>query len=193
MSLLLRLTTPNLPPRSSKSADIVARANRASRLSVNSAFERECVELFSGFLNVWGMPKSVGSIYGLLFSSPVPLCSSDIVEKLGASKGSISQGLAFLRQRGAIRAVELPGDRREFFEPELGLRRLANGLIKKEIQPLMNKTRAAVDLMKRHASVADGGQSRFQNERIRQLEAWHRQLGRILPLFQTMLSISSKC
>lgn len=156
-------------------------------------FEQECVTLFSGFLHVLGVPRSVGAIYGLLYASPALLCFPAIVEKLGVSKGSVSQGLAFLRQTGAVHVVEVPGDRRAFFEPELGLRRLASGLIKEEIQPLIKETRVAVDRMKRHASVADGGQSRFQNERIRQLEAWHRQLGRILPVFQTMLSISSKC
>lgn len=152
-------------------------------------FEQECVALFSRFLHVLGVPNSVGAIYGLLYASPAPLCFTDIVEKLGVSKGSVSQGLAFLRQSGAVKIIEIDGDRREFFEPELGLRRLASGLIKEKIQPLAKETKSAVARLKQHADTVRGGQNEFQMERIKQLETWHRQLGRVLPVVQTILKI----
>jgi DNA-binding transcriptional regulator GbsR (MarR family) len=155
----------------------------------NSAFEEECVNLFTGFLRVLGMPHSIGAIYGLLFASPEPLCFTDIVGKLGMSKGSVSQGLAFLRQGGAVKVVEIAGDRREFFEPELGLRRLASGLINEKIQPLAKGTKGSVARLKRHAETTRGGQNKFQMERIKRLETWHRQLGQVLPLVQTILRI----
>lgn len=157
--------------------------------SADPAFERECAALFVEFLRVLGVPNSVGAIYGVLYASPVPLCFAEIVEKLGASKGSVSQGLTFLRQSGAVKVVEITGDRREFFEPELGLRRLASGLIKEKIQPLAQETKSAVTRLRRHAKAARGGQSEFQLDRIRQLETWHRQLGRVLPVVQTILKI----
>lgn len=155
-----------------------------------SAFERECVTLFTDFLHGLGVPNSIGAIYGLLFASPAPLCFADIVQRLGVSKGSVSQGLAYLRQSGAVKIVEINGDRREFFEPELGLRRLASGLIQEKIQPLAKQTKVAVSRLKQHADDArtDGG--KFQMQRIKQLEIWYRQLGRVLPLLQTILKLS---
>lgn len=135
------------------------------------------------------MPNSVGAIYGLLFASSEALCFADIVARLGMSKGSVSQGLAFLRHSGAVKLVEVPGERREFFEPELGLRRLASGLINKKIQPLAKEAKAAVARLKQHADNAQGAQSEFQLDRIKQLETWHRQLGRVLPVVQTILKI----
>lgn len=157
--------------------------------SRDPVFERECAALFSDFLHVLGVPNSVGAIYGILFASPEPLCFADIVERLGASKGSVSQGLAFLRQSGAVKAVEIVGDRREFFAPELGLRRLASGLIREKIQPLTSQTKEAVSRLKRHAEVARGDGNKFQMQRIRQLETWRSQLGRVLPVIQTILKI----
>ena len=154
-------------------------------------FERECVALFSEFLRALGVPNSIGAIYGLLFASSGPLCFSDIVERLGASKGSVSQGLTFLRQSGAVKRVEVEGDRREFFEPELGLRRLASGLIKEKIQPLARQSKVAVTRLREHAETVQSGQNEFQAERIKQLETWHRQLGRVLPVVQTILKIPS--
>lgn len=160
--------------------------------SRDSAFEQECITLFSGFLHVLGVPYSIGAIYGLLFASPEPLCFADIVQRLEMSKGSVSQGLAFLRQSGAVRLVEIDGDRREFFEPELGLRRLASGLIKEKIQPLATETKEAVRRLRRHAGTARGDKNVFQMERIRQLETWQRQLGRVLPVVQAVLGVTSK-
>lgn len=147
------------------------------------------MELFSAFLQALGVPKSVGQIYGLLFASPEPLCFAQIVERLEASKGSVSQGLAFLRQCGAVKPVEVDGDRREFFEPELGLRRLASGLIEEQVRPLATNTRGAVIRLKRNAESDHGAQRDFQLDRIRQLETWHRQLGQILPVVQTILKL----
>jgi DNA-binding transcriptional regulator GbsR (MarR family) len=152
-------------------------------------FERECVSLFSEFLHVLGVPKSIGAIYGLLYAVPQPLCFADIVERLEMSKGSVSQGLTFLRQSGAVKVLEVSGDRREFFEPELGLRRLASGLIQEKIQPLAKETQGAVARMKSHAKTSHGRQNEFRMERIKQLETWRRQLGRVLPVVQTILKI----
>lgn len=152
-------------------------------------FERECIALFSEFLHVLGVPKSIGAIYGLLYAVPEPLCFTDVVERLEMSKGSVSQGLAFLRQSGAVKVVEVNGDRREFFEPELALRRLATALIKEKVQPLSKEAKEAVARLRRHAETTRGGRNEFQLDRIRQLEAWRRQIGRVLPLVQTILKI----
>ena len=73
----------------------------------NSAdFQIECATFFAEVIQIFGVPKSVGQIYGLLYASPVPLSFSDIVERLGISKGSASQGLQFLRSLGAIKVAE---------------------------------------------------------------------------------------
>lgn len=145
------------------------------------------MNLFSSFLHVVGVPHSIGAIYGLLFASPEPLCFADIVARLEMSKGSVSQGLAFLRQTNAVIVVEITGDRREHFQPELGLRRLASGLIRDKLHPLARETKDAVARLKRHANDTRNGQHEFQMERIRQLETWHKQLGRVLPVVQTIL------
>lgn len=162
--------------------------NRSDKVPV-SKFEQECIALFSTFLHALGIPNSVGAIYGLLFASYEPICFSEIVAKLDFSKGSVSQGLAFLRQCGAVKVVAIAGDRREFFVPELGLRRLAIGLIKEKIQPLTEDTHGGMIRLKRHTEHAGGRQREFQMARIRQLETWRRQLGRVLPAAQSILRI----
>jgi DNA-binding transcriptional ArsR family regulator len=65
------------------------------------------VAFFSEVVQVFGVPKSVVQIYGLLYATPDPLSFSDIVERLDISKGSASQGLQFLRSLGAVNVAEV--------------------------------------------------------------------------------------
>ncbi len=76
-----------------------ATALHPSETGLTAGFEGECVELFSGFLHVLGLPKSVGAIYGLLFASPEPLCFADIVARLDMSKGSVRLGTGLLASK----------------------------------------------------------------------------------------------
>lgn len=101
----------------------------------------------------------------------------------------MSQGLAFLRQSGAVKLVALPDDRREFFEPELGLRRLASGLIREKIEPLVRGGRSSLTGLKDCLASASPAQGKFQMARIRQLETWHRQLRLVIPAVQAVLAL----
>lgn len=168
---------------------IATHVDSASSLVV---FERECIALFSDYLYVLGIPKSIGAIYGLLFASPEPLCFAQIVGRLGISKGSVSQGLAFLRQSGAVKEIQISNDRREFFEPELGLRRLASGLIREKIEPLARDGRTSLTRLRKTLAATSPAQNKFQLARIRQLETWHRQLRLVIPAVQAVLALSRK-
>lgn len=83
-----------------------------------SPFASECISFFAETVQIFGVPKSVGQIYGLLYASPEPLSFSDIVVQLEISKGSASQGLQLLRSLGAIRVAAAR------FAPGIGDRRL---------------------------------------------------------------------
>jgi HTH-type transcriptional regulator, glycine betaine synthesis regulator len=97
--------------------------------------EQEIIAIFVKMAQTLGAPRSLGEIYGLLFATPGPLAFQDIHDRLGLSKGSISQGLRFLRTVGAIQAVPGEGDRREYFEPVVELRALVGGFLKERINP----------------------------------------------------------
>ena len=152
-------------------------------------------------VQVFGVPKSVGQIYGLLYASPEPLSFSDIVERLDISKGSASQGLQLLRSLGAVN-VAVRSDEREHshlhshsggeasrriaYEPELSLRRLVSGVMQERISPLAV---AGTDRLRRLRELAQlgGGTSDFNLDRVRQLEAWRRRLKTVLPVLSMLL------
>ena len=64
-----------------------------------------------------GFPRMSGRILGwLLISDPPQQSTSDLVEVLQASKGSISTMTRLLIQIGLIERVGLPGERRDYFQ-----------------------------------------------------------------------------
>ena len=67
-----------------------------------TSFESEIVAVFADLVVLLGLPKSMGEIYGFVFASAEPPTFADIEQKLGLSKGSVSQGLRALRELGAV-------------------------------------------------------------------------------------------
>jgi HTH-type transcriptional regulator, glycine betaine synthesis regulator len=120
---------------------IVISSHPAYAAWVQREFESECIHLFSEIVQVLGVPRSVGQIYGLLFASSQPLSFSDFLDWLEISKGSVSQGLHLLRSLGAIKQLPLAdeqtsGTARSYYGPELGLRKLMSGVLRKRIAPI---------------------------------------------------------
>ena len=161
---------------------------------VQKEFERECIQLFSEVVQVLGVPRSVGQIYGLLFTSATPLSFSDIVERLEISKGSGSQGLQLLRTLGAIRLVsaeggrsdeQLTGKARDYYEPELSLRKLVSGVLQERIVPM---TTTGTDHFARLRLLAQevGKQNSFLVKRVEQLETWRQRFRTVLPILSAL-------
>ena len=96
----------------------------------------------------WGINRTVGQIYALLFVSAKPLNADDIAEGLGFSRSNVSMGLKELASWNLVRLHHLPNDRREYFEtPEdvwAIFRTLAAERRKREIDPTLSMLRDAL-------------------------------------------------
>ena len=64
----------------------------------------------------WGVNRTVGQIYALLFLSPQPLHADDIAETLAFSRSNVSLGLKELQSWRLVKLVHQVGDRRDYFE-----------------------------------------------------------------------------
>ena len=150
------------------------------------AFFAEIVQLF-------GVPKSVGLIYGLLYASPEPLGFTAIVERLEISKGSASQGLQLLRSLGAINEAEQKEGtaRGVAYEAELSLRQLVTGVLQERIAPLAS---AGAQRLKRLEDLAAQAPENapFYLDRTKQLENWRKRFTTVTPLLTALLGPGKK-
>ena len=168
---------------------------KSSPVSVLSpiAFEGECVAFFAEIVQLFRIPKSVGQIYGLLYTSPQPLGFTAIVERLEISKGSASQGLQLLRSLGAINEAEAKDGtaRGVAYEAELSLRQLVTGVLQERLAPLAS---AGAQRLKRLKDLAAQSPENapFYLDRTKQLENWRKRFTTVTPLLTALLGPGKK-
>jgi DNA-binding transcriptional ArsR family regulator len=167
-----------------------------------TTFEVEIVAVFVDLVVLLGLPKSVGEIYGLLFASAQPLTFTEIEQKLGLSKGSVSQGLRALREVGAIReagvavggetAEEAKGSARVArWEAVVELRRIIGALLQDRLTPNLQSQdthveRAAACLDELTLG-ANPTELEILKKRLEKLQTWQARARTFLPLIAKMI------
>ena len=155
------------------------------------AFADAVVEFFVAAAEPLGIPKSVASIYGVIFASPVPLSFTEIAERLDISKGSISQGLKLLREVGAVKEVSTPADRTELFVPDTEMRKLVERFLENRVQKqLASGAESLAGLRQQLAALPPAQQAALQ-ARLAKLEQWHSRTRGLLPLVRTFLKLGA--
>lgn len=132
----------------------------------------------------WGISRTVGQIYALLYLSPIPLNADDMVEKLGFSRSNVSMGLKELQAWNLVRLQHAPGDRRDYFSTPDDLwtivRTLAEERKKREVDPTLSVLR---DLLMQNPSSEEErhAQARMRetHEMIELLTGWYDDVRRL--------------
>ncbi len=93
----------------------------------------------------WGINRTVGQIYALLYVSSQPMCADQIVEALGISRSNVSMSLRELQAWNLVVMKHLPDDRRDFFTTPNDVweifRALAEERKKREVDPTLTVLR----------------------------------------------------
>jgi DNA-binding transcriptional regulator GbsR (MarR family) len=156
-------------------------------------WETAVIDLFLNAANTFGLPKSYGQIYGLLFCRDQSSSMDEIINLLRISKGSASQGLRALRQLGAISSVFEPGDRKERFVAEIRLRKLVSGFLREQGEPHLEKGLARLqNLCDLLIEEEDFESAKRGHRREKILTGWHRQMSRLLPLVKMIVGKSDR-
>lgn len=113
-----------------------------------SPLVRSFVAHFGEMGSRWGINRTVGQIYALIFVAPVPLNADDIAEKLEFSRSNVSMGLKELQAWRLVNLRHQSGDRREYFEAPGDVweifRTLAEERRRREIEPTLSMLRNAL-------------------------------------------------
>lgn len=110
-----------------------------------SELEREFVLHFGEMGSRWGIARTVGQIYAVLFLAPEPLHADALVQALGVSRSNVSVGLKELQAWNLVRLRHIQGDRRDHFTTPDDLWEIVRTLVaerkKREIDPTLSKLR----------------------------------------------------
>lgn len=96
----------------------------------------------------WGINRTVGQMYAVLYLSDKPLNAEDLCEILGFSRSNVSMGLKELDSWNLIRKQHLPDDRRDHFATPDDIWEIVRNLIEqrrqREIEPTLTMLRDAL-------------------------------------------------
>ncbi len=113
-----------------------------------TAYQQDFILHFGEMGSRWGINRTVGQIYALLFVSEAPQNADDIVHALGLSRSNVSMGLKELNSWNLVRSRHLPGDRREYFSTPDDIWEIFSVLVeerrKREIDPTLSMLRTAL-------------------------------------------------
>ena len=149
--------------------------------------EIEVINHFVQFSRALGQSRSIAEIYGLLFMSPAPLSLDDLIERLQISRGSGSQGLNYLQDLGAVRAVYVAGRRKIHYEAVAELRNLAGQFLRRQVQTHFRDSRSRLDGMLAQAQKLSGPERAHAIARVKMLCSWEKNVTRVLPLALKLL------
>ena len=109
---------------------------------------RQFIAHFGEMGSKWGINRTVGQMYALIFISQRPLNADEIGEMLSFSRSNVSMGLKELQAWRLVRLRHQPGDRREYFEAPSDVweifRVLAEERRRREIEPTLSMLRNAL-------------------------------------------------
>src|SRR6056297_3923018 len=110
-----------------------------------SQIQQEFILHFGEMGSRWGINRTVGQIYAMLFLAEKPLNADQIVEALGVSRSNVSMSLKELQSWNLVRLRHIPEDRRDYFSSPDDLWEIVRILVaerkKREIDPTLSKLR----------------------------------------------------
>jgi DNA-binding transcriptional regulator GbsR (MarR family) len=134
----------------------------------------------------WGINRTVGQIYALLFVTREPLNADQIAATLGMSRSNVSMGLKELEAWRLVTLTRRPGDRREYYTT-LGsvwdiFKAVAAERRRREVEPTLSMLRQ--ELLRTPASDEERyalARMREMYELAEQANQWFDELQRLSP------------
>ncbi|MFP5325699.1 MAG: GbsR/MarR family transcriptional regulator [Gammaproteobacteria bacterium] len=134
----------------------------------------------------WGINRTVGQMYALLFVSQVPLNADDMADALGFSRSNVSMGLKELQAWRLVRLSHQPGDRRDFYAAPDDVwaifKTLAEERQRREVDPTLSMLRDA--LLESPASPEEAhaqARMREMHDLIERLMSWFDEIQKLQP------------
>jgi len=131
------LAKGNSEKKPSKTHAVPAKKERLSERNLPEldAWEISIAEVFCRAAATLGLRRSVGLVFGAIYCSETPLAITDLQWKLKLSRGAVVEAVQLLRRFGAVRLVLKIGERKDFYEAESDLKKVAAGAFQEILIP----------------------------------------------------------
>ncbi len=117
-----------------------ARPPRGEDRRAQSA-ELSVAETVGRLMQFWGFKRPMGRLWTVLYLSPTPLGAAELAERLEMSTGGVSMALTELERWGAVVRMSQAGTRRDYFQAEPDIWKLARRVLRERELGLVSEFR----------------------------------------------------
>ncbi len=117
------------------------------------------VDAVGGLIEFWGFKRPMGRIWAILYLTPQPLSAQELGERLAMSAGGVSMALAELSKWGVVKKTWVPGERRDYYEPETSIWKMVSRVFRERE---LAQIRAAIEIFQE--TLAELGKDRRRNK-----------------------------
>jgi HTH-type transcriptional regulator, glycine betaine synthesis regulator len=132
-------------------------------------------DTIGALMEFWGFKRNMGRLWALLYMDLRPLSAAEIGERLSLSSGGVSMLLAELLQWGVVKKSWVPGERRDYYEPETSIWKMVSRVFRerelRQIHGAIETFEQATSALQADQATADSPQARLALERIAGLDA----------------------
>lgn len=91
---------------------------------------RNIIEALGQTLDTYGMNRTIGYIYGLLYFEDDPFCLDEIAGKLGVSKATVSINIRLLLKLKMVQKIWMKGSRKDYYLAERDFNKIIQEALK---------------------------------------------------------------
>lgn len=85
---------------------------------MNDLIKKDFIQDFGEAYHMFGLPRLMGRIVGLLLHADDPISLDSISKDLDVSKGPVSQIVKRLRDHNQVKRIWVPGDRKDYYQAD---------------------------------------------------------------------------
>ncbi len=132
------------------------------------------IEGLSHISHFWGLPKGVGAIFAVLYTSPTPISLDELVQQSGLTKGAVSTDVRALARMGLVHRSSKLGDRKDYYEAETDFYKAIRSILgerqNREFDSAVRSVRETLEKLKAAKGSVDEAERKFLIERIQALQ-----------------------
>lgn len=152
------------------------------------------IQGLSRISHFWGLPKSMGAIFAVLYLSPNALSLDELVTQTGFTKGAISASVRTLARMGLVHRQTKLGDRKDYYLAEDDFYKVVRSILKGRENSEFDRALASVKetlgkLEASPTSTSDAEEWEFARSRVAEMQSFFDGLDnlvRVIAALETM-------
>lgn len=134
------------------------------------------IEALERSADIYGLNRSYGRLYGLLYFADEPVSLDALVEESGYAKSTVSTAMQDMERMHLVYRRSIPGEgKKAFYEAERNFWTVVQEFLRREVQREITVMTNALEEAKQSLEEADDPQAQEDLEKIQDLEQMYEQ------------------